>query len=135
MPLIYLIAGEQSGDVLGARLMRAIKAQRLDITFTGVGGDAMAAEGLNSLFPIRSLALMGFAEILPKLFELRTLLQRTVADIRARAPDIVVSATEEPVTSRSVGTEGRFRSMTVAMPPATVRRESGSGPTTCPGLA
>ena len=42
MPLIYLFAGEQSGDVLGAALMRAIRARRLEATFIGVGGSAMA---------------------------------------------------------------------------------------------
>ena len=43
MPLIYLIAGEQSGDVLGARLMHAINARRPDVAFAGIGGSAMAA--------------------------------------------------------------------------------------------
>jgi lipid-A-disaccharide synthase len=100
MPLIYLITGEQSGDVLGARLMHAIRSRRPDVTFAGVGGGAMAAQGLASLFPIRSLALMGFAEILPKLFELHTLLQRTVADIRTRAPDVVVTIDSPGFTLR-----------------------------------
>src|SRR5689334_10324767 len=100
MPLIYLITGEQSGDVLGARLMHAIKARRPDVTFAGIGGDAMAAQGLVSLFPIRALALMGFAEIVPKIFELRTLLQRTVADIRAQAPDVVVTIDSPGFTLR-----------------------------------
>jgi lipid-A-disaccharide synthase len=100
MPLIYLITGEQSGDVLGARLMHAIRSRRPDVTFAGVGGGAMAAQGLASLFPIRSLALMGFAEILPKLVELHTLLQRTVADIRARAPDVVVTIDSPGFTLR-----------------------------------
>ena len=84
MPLIYLIAGEQSGDVLGARLMHAIRAQRPDILFAGIGGSAMAAQGLVSLFPIRALSLMGLLEVLPKILELRALLKRTVADIRTR---------------------------------------------------
>ena len=91
MPLIYLIAGEQSGDVLGARLMRAIQVRRPDITFAGIGGSAMAAQGLTSLIPIRSLSLMGLVEILPRIFELRALLNRTLADIAARAPDLLVT--------------------------------------------
>ena len=65
MPLIYLIAGEASGDVLGARLMRAIAARRPDATFAGIGGEAMAAQGLTSLFPMSELALMGLLEVLP----------------------------------------------------------------------
>jgi lipid-A-disaccharide synthase len=59
MPLIYLFAGEQSGDVFGAALMHAIRVRRPDATFVGVGGSAMAGQGLTSLFPIRSLALTG----------------------------------------------------------------------------
>jgi lipid-A-disaccharide synthase len=100
MPLIYLIAGEQSGDSLGARLMQAIRARRPDVAFAGIGGAAMAAQGLTSLFPIRALALMGLLEILPKLFELRTLLRRTVTDIEARAPDILVTIDSPGFTLR-----------------------------------
>src|ERR1700744_2368499 len=100
MPLIYLIAGEQSGDVLGARLIHAIKARRPDITFAGVGGTAMAAEGLNSLFPIRSLALMGLLEVLPKIFQLKALLKQTVADIQTRKPDALVTIDSPGFTLR-----------------------------------
>ena len=100
MPLIYLIAGEQSGDVLGARLMHAIKARRPDITFAGVGGSAMAAQGLDSLFPIRALALMGLLEILPKIFQLKALLKQTVADIKNRAPDLLVTIDSPGFTLR-----------------------------------
>src|ERR1700710_325605 len=91
MPLIYLVTGEQSGDVLGARLMRAIRLLRPDVAFAGIGGDAMAAEGLRSLFPARALAIMGLLEVLPKIFELRARLKQTVADIEARAPDVLVT--------------------------------------------
>jgi lipid-A-disaccharide synthase len=100
MPLIYLIAGEQSGDVLGARLMQAILTRNPGATFAGIGGSAMAAEGLRSLFPIRSLALMGLLEILPKVFEFRTLLKQTVADIRTRAPDVLVTIDSPGFTHR-----------------------------------
>jgi lipid-A-disaccharide synthase len=100
MTTIYLIAGEQSGDVLGARLMHAINARRPDIAFAGIGGSAMEAQGLTSLFPIRSLALIGLLEILPKIFELRTLLKRTVADIEARKPDVLVTIDSPGFTLR-----------------------------------
>ena len=100
MPLIYLIAGEQSGDVIGARLMHALKVLQPGLGFAGIGGDAMAAQGLTSLFPIRALALMGLLEVLPKLFELRTLLQRTVADIELRRPDVVVTIDSPGFTLR-----------------------------------
>lgn len=90
-PLIYLIAGEQSGDVLGARLMRAIRTVRPHATFTGIGGDAMAAEGFVSLFPVRDLAVMGLIEVLPKIRLLRRRIRETVADVAAHRPDVVVT--------------------------------------------
>ena len=100
MPLIYLIAGEQSGDALGARLMHSIRERRPDATFAGIGGSAMAAQGLTSLFPISALALMGLLEVLPKLFELRRLLRRTIDDIAARSPDVVVTIDSPGFTLR-----------------------------------
>lgn len=99
-PLIYIIAGEQSGDVLGSRLIAAIRARRPDIQFAGIGGDNMAAQGVNSLFPIRSLALMGLLEVLPKVFELKALLKRTVDDIKTRRPDVLVTIDSPGFTLR-----------------------------------
>jgi lipid-A-disaccharide synthase len=91
MPLIYLIAGEQSGDAIGARLMRALAARRSDIAFAGIGGEAMVAAGLASLFPMRELAIMGLLEVLPQLRRLLARLRQTIADIAARRPDVVVT--------------------------------------------
>ena len=91
MTLIYLIAGEQSGDILGARLMRAISAVKPDTKFAGIGGTAMAAQGLTSLFPMRDLALMGLLEVLPRLRQLRGRIRQTIADIETRRPDVVVT--------------------------------------------
>jgi lipid-A-disaccharide synthase len=91
MPLVYLIAGEQSGDALGARLMRALKDRRPDLTFAGIGGGLMAAEGLQTLFPMSDLAVMGLVEVLPRVFLLRRRIEETVADIAARRPDVVVT--------------------------------------------
>jgi lipid-A-disaccharide synthase len=100
MPLIYLIAGEQSGDVLGARLMHAIATRRPDIDFAGIGGEAMAAQGLASLFPMRDLALMGLLEVLPRLRTLRAHMANTIADIAARRPDVVVTIDSPGFTLR-----------------------------------
>ncbi|HEY1935269.1 MAG TPA: lipid-A-disaccharide synthase [Acetobacteraceae bacterium] len=100
MPLIYLIAGEASGDVLGARLMRAIAARRPDPTFAGVGGEAMAEQGLRTLFPLRDLALMGLLEILPRLRQLRHRLRQTTDDIAASRPDVVVTIDSPGFTLR-----------------------------------
>ena len=69
---VALVAGEHSGDQLGFKLMWALsEAQSGDVAFLGVGGEAMEAEGLKSLFPISDIAVMG---ILPVLARLPTLL-------------------------------------------------------------
>src|ERR1700756_1386758 len=91
MTLVYLVAGEASGDALGARLMAALRARRADLAFAGIGGTQMAAHGLHSLFPMRDLALMGLLEVLPRLRQLRHRLQQTVADIEVRRPDVIVT--------------------------------------------
>ena len=73
MTLVYLVAGEASGDVLGARLMAALRRARPELRFAGIGGTRMAEHGLHSLFPMHDLAVMGLVEVLPKLRLLRRL--------------------------------------------------------------
>ena len=84
MTLIYVIAGEASGDVLGARLIAALRARRPDLEFAGIGGERMAEQGVPSLFPFRELALMGLLEVLPNIRRLARRLNETVADIAAK---------------------------------------------------
>ena len=100
MPLIYLIAGEASGDALGARLMRALTAQHTGIAFAGIGGSQMQTNGLTSLFPMQDLALMGLLEVLPHLRHLRHRLRQTVTDIATQRPDIVVTIDSPGFTLR-----------------------------------
>jgi lipid-A-disaccharide synthase len=89
---IWLLAGEASGDVLGGRLIAALKALRPDLEFAGIGGPRMLAAGLNtSLFPMADLAVMGLAEVLPRVVALRRRLNEAVADITERRPDLVVT--------------------------------------------
>lgn len=91
-PLIFLIAGEPSGDVLGARLMAALKqATGGQVRFAGVGGERMIAEGLDSLFPMEELTLFGLAELLPKLPNLIRRINQTAGAILAAKPDAVVT--------------------------------------------
>lgn len=91
-PLVFLIAGEPSGDVLGARLMAALKRRTGgEIDFAGIGGPAMAEEGLVSRFPMSELSLLGIAEILPHLPRLMRRIAETVAAIKERKPDILVT--------------------------------------------
>lgn len=86
---VYVIAGEQSGDLLGARLMAALKPHTPE--FHGIGGAQMQAEGLKSLFPMSDLSLMGFIEILPHIPRLKRRIAQTVEDILAKKPDIIVT--------------------------------------------
>lgn len=89
---LYLIAGEESGDILGARLMAAIAARAPGIAFAGIGGARMQQAGLSApLFPMRELSLMGLAEVLPSLLRLMRRIDETVADIAARKPAALVS--------------------------------------------
>jgi len=98
--LVYVIAGEASGDLLGARLIAALRADRPDLTFAGIGGQAMAAQGVTSLFPMHELALMGLIEILPRLRQIRARLDQTVADISTKHPAIVVTIDSPGFTLR-----------------------------------
>ncbi|MBV9249720.1 MAG: lipid-A-disaccharide synthase [Acetobacteraceae bacterium] len=100
MALICLIAGEQSGDILGARLMRALRLRRPDLRFSGIGGEAMQKEGLRSLFPIRDIALMGFLEVVPRLHRLRVRLSQTARFVGQQRPDVVVTIDSPGFTLR-----------------------------------
>ena len=98
--LIYLLAGEQSGDVLGARLMAALREARPEVTFAGIGGPRMVAEGLHSLFPMHELAVMGLLEVLPRIRRLSALLRAAEADVRARRPAVLVTIDSPGFTLR-----------------------------------
>jgi lipid-A-disaccharide synthase len=88
---IWMLAGEASGDVLGARLILALRSQRDNLDFHGVGGPRMELAGFTSLFPMRDLAVMGLAEILPRLRSLNRRLDEAVADIKHLNPDLVIT--------------------------------------------
>ena len=100
MTLIYIIAGEASGDVLGARLIAALRKLRPDLTFAGIGGERMAEQGMPSLFPYRELALMGLLEVLPRIRQLKRRLAETEADILARRPALLVTIDSPGFTLR-----------------------------------
>jgi lipid-A-disaccharide synthase len=91
-PLIYVIAGEPSGDVLGGSLMAALRARTGDgVRFAGIGGPKMIEQGLESLFPMTELAVFGLAEILPKIPHLKRRGEQTVADIARLKPNALVT--------------------------------------------
>jgi lipid-A-disaccharide synthase len=87
---IGIIAGEASGDLLGARLMRALKDHLPEVHFEGIGGSEMQAEGCNSLFPMERLSVLGLTEILGRYFELRRLRKQLIAHFLASPPDIFI---------------------------------------------
>jgi lipid-A-disaccharide synthase len=100
-PLIFLIAGEPSGDALGGRLMEALRERTHGaVRFAGVGGEAMAAAGLESLVPIEDLAVMGVAEVLPRARRIFRRVRETVAAVRELKPDAVVSIDSSGFTWR-----------------------------------
>lgn len=99
-PLIYITAGEPSGDQLGAYLMQALReATGGRARFAGVGGARMEAEGLKSLFPMGELALMGL-EIVPKAPALLRRIRETAADILRHRPDALVTIDAQGFSKR-----------------------------------
>lgn len=83
---VFLVAGELSGDVLGAGLMRELKQRHPNVVFQGVGGPRMISEGLESLEPLETLSVMGFVEVikhLPGLVALRRKLKQAALQWRA----------------------------------------------------
>ncbi len=98
---IFLIATEESGDRLGADLMKVLR-QRLGgaVRFEGVGGQAMAREGLASLFPIEELSIMGFTAVVRRLPSILRLIQNTADNVAAASPDILVIIDSPDFTHR-----------------------------------
>jgi lipid-A-disaccharide synthase len=101
MRKIFLIATEESGDRLGANLMKVLR-QRLGgaVRFEGVGGRSMAREGLVSLFPIEELSIIGLAAVAKQLPKILRLIRQTAAAVTAAAPDILVIIDSPDFTHR-----------------------------------
>ena len=98
---LMLVCGEPSGDALGAQLMAGIRQiAGKDVRFVGVGGSAMAAQGLKSLFPLDATAVMGLREVVPRIPEILRRV-RAVADYAlATKPDVVVCIDSPDFTHR-----------------------------------
>ena len=98
---VAVVAGEPSGDQLGFKLMRALSEQTNgEIAFLGVGGAAMTAEGLASLFPLTDVAVMGILPVLARLPTLIDRIRRASAAIAAVRPDALVIIDSPDFTHR-----------------------------------
>ena len=108
---VFFVVGEESGDQLGAGLMRAIRRRASGaVRFSGVGGAAMAGEGLSSLFPPSDIALMGWLPILKQLPIVLARLHETVAAVLAADPDVLVVIDSPSFTHRVAKRVRRARS-------------------------
>ncbi len=90
-PVIAIVAGEASGDILGAGLMRALREYYPHAQFMGVCGPLMEAEGGKTVFPMEALSVMGITEVLPKLPELMRLRRELVEAILAAKPAVCIT--------------------------------------------
>ena len=98
---IFLIATEESGDRLGAHLMKVLRQRLGDaVKFEGVGGLAMAREGLKSLFPIEELSIIGFSAVIQQLPKVLRLIRQTVAAVVRAGPDMLVIIDSPDFTHR-----------------------------------
>ena len=88
---VFLVAGEASGDALGAALMAGLSALRADVAFDGIGGPLMEAEGLQSRFPMEELSVMGLMEVLPKYRHLKRRIAETADAVVALRPDVLIT--------------------------------------------
>ena len=98
---LALVAGETSGDALGGKLMPALRRLNgADIAFVGVGGDAMAREGLTSYFPIEDIHVMGFIEPMRRLPLLLRRIRETSERIVTERPDALIIVDSPDFTHR-----------------------------------
>ena len=88
---VFLVAGEPSGDRLGGALMAGLRQLVPGVTFDGVGGSEMQAQGLVSRFPMDELSVMGIAEVLPRYFDLKRRMAETAQAVIETEPDVLIT--------------------------------------------
>lgn len=103
---IALVAGEASGDTLGAGLIRALRQQYPQARFIGIGGPRMLAEGMQTRVPMERLSVMGLVEVLGRLRELLRIRRELVGYLKAEQPDVFIGIDAPDFT---LGVERRLR--------------------------
>jgi lipid-A-disaccharide synthase len=88
---ICIVAGEASGDLIGANLIRSIRKVQSDSTFFGVGGMNMLGEGFRSLFAMNTLSVMGFSEVMPRLPQIMASMRGLIKHIVEQKPDVIIT--------------------------------------------
>lgn len=91
MTRIFILAGEPSGDTLGGALMAGLRALDAEVSFEGIGGPQMTAQGLNSRFDMSEISVMGLAEILPKYRHLKRRIAQTAQAVIDMQPDVLIT--------------------------------------------
>ncbi|KPP97838.1 lipid-A-disaccharide synthase [Marinobacter sp. HL-58] len=103
---IAIVAGEASGDILGAGLIRSLRIRYPNARFVGIGGEEMVAEGFHSLVPMERLSVMGLVEVLGRIRELFSIRARLMDYLLATPPDVVIGIDSPDFT---LGVERRCR--------------------------
>jgi lipid-A-disaccharide synthase len=112
---VFLVAGEESGDRLGAALMRALRERTGgQVRFVGVGGREMAAEGVASLYPIEDLPIIGFSAIPRRLPKILRLMRLTVKAVVAKRPHVLV-VIDSPGFTQAIARRVRAADPTIAI--------------------
>jgi len=101
-----IVAGEASGDILGAGLIRSLRRRYPHARFVGIGGEEMVAEGFHSLVPMERLSVMGLVEVLGRIRELFSIRARLMEYLLATPPDVVIGIDSPDFT---LGIERRCR--------------------------
>ena len=97
---ILITAGEASGDRLGAALMAELQAQHTNLRFIGVGGEAMAKQGLVSAFPMSDLAVMGLFEVVPAIPRILGRIKQLTQLAQAEKPSLIITVDSQDFSSR-----------------------------------
>ncbi len=114
-PRLFLLAGEPSGDRLGAALISGLRELAPGVQIAGVGGPAMMAEGMTSLFPMEELSVMGLMEVLPRYPALRRRLHEAARAVQAMQPDALITIDSPDFSLRlaRLGRDARPRLRTI----------------------